>query len=103
MNAYEMMLSETQERMLLVVKKGHEQEIISIFNKHDVPAVAVGEVIEKQVFRIDHGGEVMAEILVDALDKDASVYHLTAKEAAYFTKFQQIEKEITQVPDIGAK
>jgi len=102
MNAYEMMLSETQERMLLVVKKGHEQEIISIFNKHDVPAVAVGEVIEKQVFRIDHGGEVMAEVPVDALDKDAPVYHLPAKEAAYFAKFQQMENEIPQVTDLGA-
>ena len=47
MTAYEMMLSETQERMLLVVKKGREQEMIDIFKKHDVDAVAVGEVIRR--------------------------------------------------------
>src|SRR5690625_1391062 len=52
MTAYEMMLSETQERMLLVVQKGHEQEIIDLFHKHDVQAAAVGEVIEEKVFKI---------------------------------------------------
>src|SRR5690606_13657103 len=74
MTAYEMMLSETQERMLLVVKKGREQEIFDIFAKHDVDAVAIGEVIEEKVFRIEHEGKVWAEVPVDALDKDAPVY-----------------------------
>src|SRR5690625_3325053 len=71
MSAYEMMLSETQERMLLVVEKGREQEIIDIFNKHDVDAVAVGKVIAEKVFRIEHEGKVWADVPVDALDKDA--------------------------------
>src|SRR5699024_8395344 len=75
MSAYEMMLSETQERMLLVVKKGMEQEIIDLFEKHDIEAVAVGEVIEEKVFRIEHQGKTWADIPVDALDKDAPVYY----------------------------
>src|SRR5690625_3255044 len=88
--------------MLLVVKKGHVQEIIDIFMKHDVAAVAVDEGIDEKLFRIEHGGEVMAEVSVDALDKDAPVYHLPAKEAAYFSEFQQMENEIPQVEDVEA-
>lgn len=99
MTAYEMMLSETQERMLLVVEKGREQEIISLFDKHDVEAVAVGEVIEEKVFRIEHKGEIMADIPVDALDKDAPVYHLPSKEAAYYKEFQQMEETVPAIED----
>ena len=46
MTAYEMMLSESQERMLIVVKKGREQEIVDLFTKYDLEAVAVGEVTD---------------------------------------------------------
>lgn len=98
MTAYEMMLSESQERMLLVVKKGREKEIIDIFAKHDLLAVAIGKVIEEKVFRLIHKGEVVANVPVDALDKDAPVYHLPSKEAAYFKVFQE-EKEGVPVVD----
>ena len=101
MNAYEMMLSETQERMLLVVEKGHEAEVIDIFAKHDVDATAVGEVIDEKVFRIKHQGQIMADIPVDALDKDAPVYHLPSKEAEYFATFQQMDDIVPQVEDYG--
>src|SRR5699024_10792435 len=49
MQAYEMMLSETQERMLLVVEKGQEEKFYDIFKKHQIDACAVGEVIEEEV------------------------------------------------------
>lgn len=91
MDAYEMMLSESQERMLLVVKKGEEQEILDIFKKHDVEAVAIGEVIAEEVFRINHNGETFAEIPVAALTDDAPVYHLPAEEATYYKEFQKLE------------
>lgn len=97
MNAYELMLSESQERMLLVVKKGHEQEIIDIFKKHEVEAVAVGEVIEEKTFRIKQHGEIVADVPVDALAEDAPVYHLPSQEAAYFQEFQAMESTIPQV------
>src|SRR5699024_6812591 len=51
MSGYEMMLSETQERMLLVVEKGREEEIYDIFRRHEIESVAVGEVLEEEVFR----------------------------------------------------
>src|SRR5690625_7742963 len=80
MSAYEMMLSETQERMLLVVQKGFEDEIISIFKKHEVDAVAVGEVLDEKVFRVVHSGKTWADVPVDALDKEAPVYNLPSQE-----------------------
>lgn len=94
MTAYELMLSESQERMLLVVKKGREQEIIDIFNRYGLHAVIVGQVIEEKVFRIVQHGEVQAEIPVDALAEDAPVYHLPAKEATYFQEYQKIGNKI---------
>ena len=97
MSAYEMMLSETQERMLLVVQKGQEQAIIDIFNKHDVDAVAIGEVIEEKVFRIEHENKVWADVPVDALDKDAPVYYMPSKEASYYARFQQMERTVPKV------
>src|SRR5690625_232994 len=101
MTAYEMMLSETQERMLLVVEKGREAEMIALFNKHDVSAVACGEVISDQVFRVKQHGDVQAEVPVDALDKDAPVYHLPAKEPAYFSSFQAMAPYKPDVTDHG--
>src|SRR5699024_130685 len=101
MSAYEMMLSETQERMLLVVEKGKEQEIIDIFTKHDVDACAVGEVISEKVFKVEHKEKVWAKIPVDALDQDAPVYHLPSKEASYFREFQEMEPTIPEVNNYG--
>ncbi len=102
MSAYEMMLSETQERMLLVVKKGEEQAIIDLFAKHDVEACAVGEVIEEKVFRIQHDNKTWADVPVDALDQDAPVYHLQSKEAAYYKAFQHMETVVPVINDYGA-
>ncbi|MFD1037111.1 phosphoribosylformylglycinamidine synthase subunit PurL [Virgibacillus byunsanensis] len=99
MNAYEMMLSESQERMLLVVKKGREQEIIDVFEKYGLQAVAVGEVIQEKVFRIKQHGEVEADIPVDALAEEAPVYHLPSTEAAYYRANQQLEDTVPNVTD----
>lgn len=99
MSAYELMLSESQERMLLVVKEGREQEIIDVFKKHDVEAVAIGQVIEEKQFRIIQHGEVMADIPVDALVDDAPVYDLSAKVPADFER--QTKENVPAVEDHG--
>ena len=99
MNAYEIMLSESQERMLLVVKKGQEQEILDIFAKHDVDAAVIGEVIEEKTFRIKQHGEIVADIPVNILADEAPVYHLPSKEAAYYQEFQAMENEVPAVDD----
>lgn len=116
MTAYEMMLSESQERMLLCVKAGREQEIIAIFEKYGLKSVPVGKVIEEKVFRIKHHDEVVADIPVDSLADDAPVYHMPSKEAAYYQAFQQIDvqtpavnhhgetlKQLLQRPTIASK
>lgn len=80
MTPYEMMLSESQERMLLVVKRGREQEIIDIFKKYDLNAVAVGHVTDDKMLRLYHKGELAAEVPADALASQAPVYHRPSKE-----------------------
>ncbi|NTW55692.1 MAG: phosphoribosylformylglycinamidine synthase subunit PurL [Chlorobiaceae bacterium] len=62
MSAYEIMLSESQERMLIVAEKGHEQKIIDIYRKWDVQAVVIGQVTSDNYLRVRHLGEVVAEI-----------------------------------------
>ncbi|MBP2076559.1 phosphoribosylformylglycinamidine synthase subunit PurL [Oceanobacillus polygoni] len=101
MTAYEMMLSESQERMLLCVKQGREQEIIDVFEKYGLNAVPVGKVVEEKVFRIKHHGEVVADIPVDSLADDAPVYHMRSKEAEYFNAFQKMESKVPEVQHHG--
>lgn len=99
MSAYEMMLSESQERMLLVVKKGREQEIIEVFQKYGLEAMAIGRVIEEKVFRIYHLDKQVADIPVDALAEEAPVYDLPSKEPSYFREFQQMGNKSLMVED----
>ncbi|WP_036124059.1 phosphoribosylformylglycinamidine synthase subunit PurL [Lysinibacillus sphaericus] len=99
MTAYEMMLSESQERMLLVVKKGREDEIKAIFDKYDLDAVAIGRVTDDKMLRLLHKGQVVAEVPADALAEDAPVYHKPSAEPAYYAEFQAIENVEPVVTD----
>ncbi|SOC40451.1 phosphoribosylformylglycinamidine synthase subunit PurL [Ureibacillus acetophenoni] len=99
MTAYEMMLSESQERMLIVVKTGREDEIKAIFDKYGLDAVAIGRVTDDKMLRLLHNGEVVAEVPADALAEDAPVYHKPSKEPAYFAEFQAIENAEPEVTD----
>jgi phosphoribosylformylglycinamidine synthase len=74
MSAYEIMLSESQERMLLVAEKGREQEIFRVFEKWGLDAAEVGKVIPENKLRVLQHGEVVAEIPNQALTDDAPVY-----------------------------
>jgi phosphoribosylformylglycinamidine synthase subunit PurL len=97
MTPYEMMLSESQERMLLVVKQGREQEIYELFAKYGLEAKAIGKVTDDKMLRLYFRGEVVAEIPVDALAKDAPVYHKPSKEPAYYREFQAMELYVPAV------
>lgn len=97
MSAYEMMLSESQERMLLVIEKGREQEIIDLFAKYDIEAVAVGRVTDDKMLRLLHKGEVVAEIAADALAEDAPVYHKPSAEPSYYREYQEMEQTIPAI------
>ncbi|MEO0836721.1 MAG: phosphoribosylformylglycinamidine synthase subunit PurL, partial [Cyanobacteria bacterium J06642_3] len=72
---YEYLLSESQERMLFVGKKGREQELIDIFHRWGLHAVVAGEVIEEKVVRILFKGEIAANIPANALSEDTPIYH----------------------------
>jgi phosphoribosylformylglycinamidine synthase len=74
MSAYEIMLSESQERMLLVAERGHEAEVIAIFKKWGLDAVEIGRVIPEPVMRVLEEGRMVAEIPNTALTDEAPVY-----------------------------
>ena len=74
MTAYEMLLSESQERMLIVAHKGREREVIDIFRKWDLDAVVIGRVRDGQNMRVIHEGETVADIPVSALTDEAPLY-----------------------------
>ncbi|MBV8864031.1 MAG: phosphoribosylformylglycinamidine synthase subunit PurL [Acidobacteriaceae bacterium] len=75
MTAYEMMLSESQERMLLVAERGREDEIFQVFRKWGLDAVKIGFVTADGLLRVKHYGEVFAEIPNRALADEAPKYH----------------------------
>ncbi len=75
MTAYEIMLSESQERMLLVADKGREEEVLAVFRKWGLDCAEVGIVTADDVMRVFHGGVLEAEIPNKALTDDAPVYH----------------------------
>ena len=75
MTTYEIMLSESQERMLLVAEKGREAEVLAVFEKWGLDCAEVGTVTADDVMRVFHGGVLEAEIPNKALTDEAPVYH----------------------------
>jgi phosphoribosylformylglycinamidine synthase len=74
MTAYEVMLSESQERMLLVAERGREQEVMRIFEKWDLHAEPIGTVTAGRRLRVFHDGALEADVPNEALTDDAPVY-----------------------------
>jgi phosphoribosylformylglycinamidine synthase len=74
MSAYEMMLSESQERMLMVLKPDKEQEAAAIFRKWGLDFAVVGETTPTKRFVVKHGGAVMADLPIKELGDEAPVY-----------------------------
>jgi len=90
MTAYELLLSESQERMLIVAKKGREQEIIDIYEKWDLQGVVIGEVTDDGRVRYQQYGEIKADIPADSLvlGGGAPQYKRDAKKPAYLDEVQ---------------
>jgi len=74
MTAYEMLLSESQERMLIVAHKGRSREVVEIFAKWDLDAVVIGHVRDDGRMRVMHEGELVCDVPVKALTDEAPVY-----------------------------
>ncbi|QDK70969.1 phosphoribosylformylglycinamidine synthase subunit PurL [Lactococcus protaetiae] len=96
---YEMMLSESQERMVLCVKKGHEQEIVDLFKKYDLDAVNIGEVTDDGYYTLYHKGQLVAHVPVDSLAEDAPVYYREAKVPARISVFADEAKYVPVISD----
>ena len=83
MSAYEIMLSESQERMLLIVKRGREDEVKRVFEKWELPWAEIGRVTDTGRLVVRNGGEAVAEIPAKRLADESPVYEREAREPAY--------------------
>jgi len=81
MTPYEILLSESQERMLVVAKKGHEEDVRAILTKWDLTAAVIGEVIAEPVYRVTEGSKVVAEFPGSRLVTDCPSYSPEARES----------------------
>jgi phosphoribosylformylglycinamidine synthase subunit PurL len=103
MTPYEILLSESQERMLLVAKAGTEAEIKRIFDKWDLDAVVVGRVTDDNQFRALFNRVEVARIPVGALTKEAPVYHRPAERPKSQDDLEQLDLSVIAEPkDLGA-
>jgi phosphoribosylformylglycinamidine synthase len=102
MTPYEIMLSESQERMLLVVKKGREADVERIFEKWDLHAVHIGEVTTDRLLRVRDHGRVVAEIPNRALTDEAPVYRRPIERPSYLAEVQDLDLDGLQTPVASA-
>jgi phosphoribosylformylglycinamidine synthase len=89
MTPYEIMLSESQERMLIIVKSGREEEVHRIFDKWDLPWALIGRVTDTGRMVVKNNGAVVADIPARKLADEAPVYQPEAREPAYLQSVRQ--------------
>ena len=101
MKAWEMLLSESQERMLVVIKKGEEQGIIDIFTKWDIHCVQIGEVTKEPILKFYMHDELVAEVPAESmvLGGGAPVYEREYTRPAYFDKIEAFDSASIPVPN----
>src|SRR5213596_888576 len=80
MTPYEIMLSESQERMLIIAKRGREDVVRQVFDKWDVPCAEIGRVTSDGIMRVRHNGAIAAEIPAKALADEAPLYSREARQ-----------------------
>jgi phosphoribosylformylglycinamidine synthase subunit PurL len=97
MSSYEIMLSESQERMLIIVRQGREEEVKRIFGKWDLPWAEIGVVTDTGRMVVKHYGKVVAEIPAKQLADEAPVYSREAKEPAYLQEVRAFT--LAGIPD----
>ncbi|MBI4970308.1 MAG: phosphoribosylformylglycinamidine synthase subunit PurL [Candidatus Omnitrophica bacterium] len=97
---YEMMLSESQERMLIIAQKGKEKIVEDIFEKWDLHAVKLGEVTDGHLMRVYQGDKLIAEIPAKALADEGPIYIREEKEPAYLKETRAFN--INSIPDLSS-
>jgi phosphoribosylformylglycinamidine synthase len=100
MSSYEIMLSESQERMLIVVHKGREEEVKKIFDKWDLPWSEIGVVTDTGRMVVRHHGKIVADIPAKKIADESPVYQRDAKEPEYLKEVRAFRlDQIPQTPD----
>lgn len=102
MEAWEILLSESQERMLVCVKKGQEETVEKIFEKWDLNCAKIGEVIDEDMLYFHWKGELVAQVPAASLvlGGGAPVYERSYKEPAYYQQAKEFSKDKVTEPDI---
>jgi phosphoribosylformylglycinamidine synthase subunit PurL len=96
MTPYEIMLSESQERMLIIAKRGQEDVVRQVFNKWDVPCAEIGRVTSDGIMRVRNNGTIAAEIPAKALAKEAPLYSREAKSPAVAASLREGRSPLTE-------
>ena len=101
MEPWEILLSESQERMLVVVDKGREADVEAIFEKWDIHCEAIGVVTEGPYVRYFWHGEKLAEIPAESLvlGGGAPIYYRETREPAYYTEYQNFDMDMVPCPE----
>jgi phosphoribosylformylglycinamidine synthase len=101
MQPFEILLSESQERMLIVVEKGREAEVEAVFDKWDLHAVQIGEVTDTQRLEYYMNGELVADVPADdlVLGGGAPVYDREYTEPAYFQEYKKFNIDTIRQPE----
>src|SRR6266436_4818664 len=97
MTPYEIMLSESQERMLIIVQQGREAEVKRIFDKWDLPWAEIGRVTDSGRMVVRNNGSVVADIPASKLADEAPVYQREAREPEYLQTIRAFT--LAEVPD----
>ncbi|MDG1252831.1 MAG: phosphoribosylformylglycinamidine synthase subunit PurL [Schleiferiaceae bacterium] len=101
MEPWEILLSESQERMLVVVDQGREAEVEAIFEKWDIHCEPIGIVTEGPYVRYFWQGQKLAEIPAESLvlGGGAPVYHRESREPAYYAEYQNFDMDLVPCPE----
>ncbi|MCX8126602.1 MAG: phosphoribosylformylglycinamidine synthase subunit PurL, partial [Dehalococcoidia bacterium] len=99
MTPYEVMLSESQERMLVVVKKGNEDRVKALFDRWDLHSDIIGQVTDDGLVRVKEGERVVAELPTDIL-VSPPLYESKVRKPAWLTRLQSAD--LSKVPDVTA-
>ena len=96
MTPYEIMLSESQERMLIIAKRGREDVVRQVFDKWDVPCAEIGRVTSDGIMRVRNNGAIAAEIPAKALADEAPLYSREAKSPAVAASLRDARSSLTE-------
>jgi len=99
MTPYEVMLSESQERMLIVTEPAKEKEVMEIFHKWDLDAVVIGEVTGSKKIRVINMDELVAEIPIESLTDEAPLYDRSLAPPPYLDILHDLDMDNLPVPE----